>query len=281
MNDHNHSKIQAGFSLIELLIAMLLGVFLLAGIASSYVSSKKTSRDSNELSQIEDNGRIALETIRDIIQHTGYSPNSDASLHPFIVTASVASVACSDGSNSVVNPALFTQARITTDGANGDSLAVTYYGDNNLFTDCLGNALPAACRLGTAGVSNNAAKIHNSFFVTNNNKLKCAGSRTENAHTIADGIENIQYLYGVDTDGDNSIDSYLNATALANKAVANPSIWNAITSIQVAVLVRSLKPIKPTAESKSYTLLDTTVTSNSDRFKREVFTTTVRLRNLQ
>ncbi len=269
---------QSGITLIELLIAMLIGVFLLAGIASSYVSSKKTSRDTNQLSQVEDNGRIALETIRDIVQHAGYAPNGDASLKTFILRpADVASVACG-GNNSVVNPALFTASRVTTDNASGDSLAIAYYGDNNLFTDCVGKILPTSCRLGAAGGKNNAAKIYSSFFVENG-KLQCAGSRATNTQIIAEGIENIQYLYGVDTNGDDFIDKYLNATNLAAAALANPNIWNTVSSIQVAILVRSLKPVKKTAESKKYTLLDTTITSTTDKYKREVFTTTIRLRN--
>jgi len=284
MNKSIPIRKQTGLSLIELLIAMLIGVFLLAGIASSYVSSKKTSRDTNELSQIEDNGRIALETIRDVIQHAGFTPNSDASLEAFILNpADVTSVACRDGNPSVLDATLFTQERVTSDhDATGDSLAVTYYGNNNLFTDCLGRVLPPACQLTNApGTTNNneAAKIYNSFFVLDG-KLSCAGSRTSSTSIIADGVENIQYLYGVDTDGDNFIDKYLNATKLNNLALVNTDIWNTITSIQVAILIRSLKPVKKTAESKTYTLLDTTVTSASDKYKREVFTTTIRLRNL-
>jgi len=270
---------QSGISLLELLVAMLIGVFLLAGIASSYVSSKKTSRDTNQLSLVEDNGRIALEMIRDVVQHAGYAPNGDATLQTFILQpADVASVACSDGSNSVSDPTLFTAPRVTTDNPAGDSLAITYYGDNNLFTDCIGSTLPAACRLGAVGGTNNAAKIYSSFFVEDG-KLQCAGSRNSQTHVVAEGIENIQYLYGVDTDGDDFVDRYLNATNLSAIALANPNIWNTVSSVQVAILIRSSKPVKKTAESKQYTLLDTTITSGTDKYKREVFTTTIRLRN--
>lgn len=57
------------------------------------------------------------------------------------------------------------------------------------------------------------------------------------------------------------------------------SRWNNIVSIQVAVLVRSMKKVKREAESKTYTLLDTVVVAPNDRYQREVFSTTIQLRN--
>ncbi len=64
MTPANYSFVQnkhQGFSLIELLVAMLIGLFLLTGMASSFLSSKKASNDRDQLSVLEDNGRFALE----------------------------------------------------------------------------------------------------------------------------------------------------------------------------------------------------------------------------
>ena len=273
MNKIINKKTQLGISLIELLIAMTIGVFLLTGIASSYISSKKTSIERDQMSLLEDNGRIALETLTKVIQHTGYS-SGDKSLLPFITqTADVASVACTDGSQSVVNTGIFTADRIVKDGAasDSDSIGVIFYGDNNLFRDCVGGELPAACRA-------NPSKVYNSFYVSNGN-LECVGSRVNKAHVVAEGVENIQFLYGVDTTADDLVDRYMTATDLALAAAGNATIWKSIISVQIAILVRSSKPVKLSAESRSYTLLDQLVTSANDKFKREVFTTTIRLRN--
>ena len=273
MNKIINKKTQLGISLIELLIAMTIGVFLLAGIASSYMSSKKTSIQRDQMSLLEDNGRIALETLTKVIQHTGYS-SGDKSLLPFITqTADVASVACTDGSQSVVNTGIFTADRIVKDGSasDSDSIGVIFYGDNNLFRDCVGGELPAACRA-------NPSKVYNSFYVSNGN-LECVGSRVNKAHVVAEGVENIQFLYGVDTTADDLVDRYMTATDLALAAAGNATIWKSIISVQIAILVRSSKPVKLSAESRSYTLLDQLVTSANDKFKREVFTTTIRLRN--
>ena len=262
----NTKNCQSGLSLIELLIAMLIGVFLLAGIANSYISSKKTSVDRDQISLLEDNGRIALESISKIIQHAGYS-SQNPNIIPFITKASdVASGVCPDGSQSVANAGLFTANQVVGDNAAGDSIGVVFYGDSNLYKDCSGGKLPVSCR-------NAQTKVFNSFYITGNT-LKCAGSRQSGASVIADGVENMQFLYGVDTNGDDLVDKYINATSLSTN-----KLWRNVVSIQVALLVRTLKPFKSSSESKTYTLLDQSVTSANDKYERQVFTTTVRLRN--
>lgn len=272
MNKIINKKAMSGLSLLELLIAMVIGLFLLAGIASSYISSKKTSIKRDQYSLLEDNGRMAIETLIKVIQHTGYSAR-DKSLRPFITAPSdVTSVACG-GTQSVANAAIFTSDRVVKDASSGtsDSIGTIFYGDNNLYKDCVGRELPVACRA-------TPSKVYNSFYVSNGN-LECVGSRANSAHIIAEGVENIQFLYGVDTDNDEIVDRFLNATNLVNAAAGDPAIWKSVISVQVAILVRSSKPVKQSSESKTYTLLDRSITSADDKFKREVFTTTIRLRN--
>lgn len=276
---NNQSK-QTGLSLIELLIAMLIGLFLLAGIASSYVSSKSSSVKRDQASLLEDNGRLVLEIISKSIEHTGYNPKG-APLYPFILNpADVVSDTCPDGSLNVVDTGIF---KTTANDATvvGDSLGVIFHGDGSVFSDCSGGALPMGCRLSPGPVppkndDSNSSRIYNSFYVDDATKtLQCAGSRNGASQTIAEGIENIQFLYGVDTIGnDGLVDRYMNAAD-----VAAPDQWNSVVSIQVAVLVRSLKWVKRTPESKTYSLLDAVVVSPNDRYQRAVFSTTVRLRN--
>lgn len=283
MNNRIYSKRQLGLSIIELLIAMIIGVFLLAGIASSYISSKKASVERDQLSSIEDNGRIALEIISNVIEHAGYlppNPGADPNFLPFITNPNdVLSGKCTDGTQSVVNKALFTANRVVRDNSLSDSLAVIHYSDDRVFLDCAGNRVPNSCRLAPVGsvakaMKPKASRVYSSFFLDRSrNQLKCVGSRSIRAEVIAEGIENIQFLYGVKID-DTGVKRYLNATDLAISR-----LWRNVVSMQVAVLVRSLKPVKKHPESKDYTLLDQSVTTANDRFSRAVFTTTVRLRN--
>ena len=64
---------QSGLSLIELMIAMFIGLFLLVGITTSYLSSKKSSIDRDQISILQENGRIALDIMAQTLQSTGYT----------------------------------------------------------------------------------------------------------------------------------------------------------------------------------------------------------------
>ena len=56
---HKH----AGFSLVELMVAMLLGLFLLYGVVEIYLSNNQTNRLQNGFSQVQENGRMAVELV--------------------------------------------------------------------------------------------------------------------------------------------------------------------------------------------------------------------------
>ncbi len=269
-----------GFSLIELLVAMTIGLFLLAGIATSYVSSKGSSVKNNEYSVLEDNGRIALEIISQAIEHTGYRPiNAYMETHPYILDeVNVKSGTCTDSQESVVKDSIFTSANITADDSDGDTLAVMHFGDNNVFSDCGGQEMPAACRLADPDqaqkeISLDASKIYSAFYLSGD-KLLCAGSRGDTPQTVTENIENIQFLYGVASNNStNTVDRYLNAADMTE------ALWNSVVSIQVAILVRSSTLVNTVSKKQVFTLLDQVVTSPDDRYQRAVFTATVRLRN--
>ena len=61
-----------GFSLIELMVAMTIGLMLLGGAASLFISNKRIYREQEELSRLQENGRFALEMLIGDIRMTGY-----------------------------------------------------------------------------------------------------------------------------------------------------------------------------------------------------------------
>lgn len=64
---------QAGFSLVELMIGMLLGVMLLAGAASIYLASKRSFTEVEQVAALSDNSRFALQTLTDSLRHVGFT----------------------------------------------------------------------------------------------------------------------------------------------------------------------------------------------------------------
>ncbi len=64
---------QRGFSLIELMIAMVLGLIVIAGAGSVFLASSRTYRTNTALSEVQTNSRIAFELLARDIRNAGQS----------------------------------------------------------------------------------------------------------------------------------------------------------------------------------------------------------------
>jgi len=65
-------KKQRGLSLIELMIAITLGLFITAGLIQLFISSKQSYRIQENLSRVQENGRFAMELLATDIRMAGY-----------------------------------------------------------------------------------------------------------------------------------------------------------------------------------------------------------------
>lgn len=64
---------QKGFSLVELMIALVLGLFLVGGILYVFISNSQTFRTNEALSRMQENGRFAIDFISRDIREAGYN----------------------------------------------------------------------------------------------------------------------------------------------------------------------------------------------------------------
>lgn len=279
---------QKGVSLIELMIAMVVGLVLMAGVGTVYMSSKRNYQARDQLSLMDESARIALNALTKHLEHAGYATPSKLALGDYMYAlgdANPPQASCGGTETGVhkdLNLTTFasraTQDNYKPDSVNttGDAVSVRFLGDPLLFTDCANGQLPVNCQVGTAP-SMEAALIYNTFFVNDSGgqpSLMCSGSRNTSAAPIVPGIENIQFLYGVDVNTDSAVDQYMDATA-----VETAGYWQRVISIKAGILVRSLEPVLPTAEAQSYQVLDVALTRN-DRFQRAVYSAVIHLRNV-
>lgn len=63
---------QQGLSLLELMISLTLGIFLIFGVIEVFVNSKQTYRGQDALSRLQENARFALDTLVSDIRGAGY-----------------------------------------------------------------------------------------------------------------------------------------------------------------------------------------------------------------
>jgi len=94
---------------------------------------------------------------------------------------------------------------------------------------------------------------------------------------LIQGVEGMQLLYGVDTDGDQLANSYQKANAVAD--------WSTVVSVNIAVLARSIDETGVEKDKQTYKLLGGAANNGADygpfndRRQRQIFTTTITLRN--
>lgn len=83
-------KHQHGISLVEVLVALVISLFLLAGIIQVYVGNKSSYTFSNSISRIQENGRYALETMAQDLRMAGFfgcaifDPEDDAAMDSIV-----------------------------------------------------------------------------------------------------------------------------------------------------------------------------------------------------
>lgn len=93
---------------------------------------------------------------------------------------------------------------------------------------------------------------------------------------LVEGVENLQILYGIDDTANGSVDEYLTASDLGP---AGSSGWDRVIAVRVALLVRSPEEYGTQLDHGTYRLNDLPVTAPGDRRHRQVFATTIGIRN--
>jgi type IV pilus assembly protein PilW len=173
---------QGGYSLIELMVAVVLAVFLLAGLFTIFQGTRHTSTEQTELAQLQDNERLAMTILTDVIQQAGYYPNP--------ATNSQTSALLVDGAR--FQTAGQGMSGSTNSAAQGDNLVVRYAtnpGDGVL--NCVGQSNP------TTGTNNFV--YTQTFQVNTRQQLTCQSNTGVAAVTLVNNMVSMTVSYGVNT----------------------------------------------------------------------------------
>ena len=281
MKTYPSYKNTQGFTLIELLISSALGMVIILGLTTLYLTSQKNSHSQDAISNMEANARIALAGLRQTIEHAGfpsiYNVPLEKPFHSSIDGNIDLTMTCRGGSQKLVKPNSI-KTKKTRDNGTKDWVVVKYMSDNEndanneLILDCTGSKVLPECSADPLNGMYNPmdAVVYNAFYINSKNTLICAGSRNAIPQPIAENITNMQFLYGIN----NSLGtSYLTATQ-----VESNNAWENVISVQVAILARSSKEILSKKENRYFVLLDKKISKNDRRLYR-VYTTTINLPN--
>ncbi len=252
-------KLHRGYTLLSLLIAMAIGIFITGVAGKVYVDSKMAFLARSAVAATNENGRFAIDDLRRTLVMAGrgvssgddtqaiYAATTDNGKRTFPILASNGSI----GTGVIVDS--------DGDASNGSSVIAIRYAEG------------PSC----GGTITSASTVR--FFVNTNSELVCEVNGS--AQPIVSGIVQMRALYGVDDDADGLANRYLTATT-----VQTEGRWSNVVSIRVGLIAGSGEFELPgsyrSASAGSFNLLGMAVTAPDTTHFFKSLTTTISLRNL-
>jgi type IV pilus assembly protein PilW len=202
-----------GFTLLELMIAMTIGLFLSGALVTVVQTNKKVFLDQSRLEQMQDGERMAMTLMTDVIQSAGYFPQ------PWANSLSGTLIASAPFANSQAITGNYTAADP------GDLISVRYM------------TAPQDGILNCSGLSNTNAVgganiLYVNTFAVVGGQLQCQDQNGA-TYTLVGGVTHLSVLYGVKTNlaaAGNNVDTYMNATQVNAGAY-----WQNVISVQISL----------------------------------------------
>ena len=264
---------QSGFSLIELMVAMLIGLVLIGALIQVFISNKQSYHTANDTSVINDNARYAMAVLSNQLRLSGHQFEPMIGREDNFINQAIG---FSDPSASIQfapGTYLFGAA---TDNGNYDTLYMRFQGSSIKPLNVCG--VSAATK--TINTVRYSVKTVTYEIGPDTGVLSCNVSNN-GAQNFSDHVDMFRILYGIDSNNDDVVDKYVSANKVLPENSTEPvkgSEWEQVVSLKISLLLRSNNRIKGNTDSVSYQVLDKTV-SYSDAFARKVVTTTISLRN--
>lgn len=349
---------ESGFSLAELMIAVTIGLLILAGLSGVFSTTSKSRGEVERANRQVENGRYAMQVLTEDLKLAGYfgelDPSGvstvvakpDACLTAVADLRSVMALHVQGYDNGDAAPSCLPDVRSGTDiivirrastciaGTSGCDTATAgrpYFQTTLCYPpDVPGASTTPNPELATPdtnddfviGTDPNALPmrrracdpddrapvrrfITHIYFIANNNtsgdgiptlkRAELGGNEGSSAFTIVplvEGIENLQFEYGIDTDASGtpnggSPNAYTAAPDSFNTCVGEACVdnWRSVVSVKVHLLARNTEKTPGYTDTKTYTLglnaigAEETLGPFNDGYKRHVYQSSVRLNN--
>lgn len=311
---------QAGLSLVELMIAITIGLILMAGLTTLIVQQSNTRSELEKSSRQIENGRYAMELLHNDIEHAGFysdyappktavisipdpcvpdntgwapaTPEVPAGLYGYPGAAADPTSGCL--LNYQANTAVLVVRRFSSDVPVDASLAIpgtTYMQVSRCNQDTLpyvvatsGFTLRQKDCLTLSPLRKYIVRI---YYVSACNECGTGGDTvptlkmvefvdgTTTTRPMVEGIENMQFDYGIDTTGDGAPDIYTTTPAATQ--------WKDVMAVRVNILARNTEKTTGYSDTKSYRLSGIAgvadVPAFNDSYKRHAYNQVVRVIN--
>lgn len=297
---------QRGLSLVELMVALTIGLFLIGAVGIIYVNTATTSRSSVMDAQMNEDATLALELLQQQVRLAGFS-NVDASGDRLFPGRAVRG--CDGGFTNNGGGTAFATQTCSGTATGSDAFAVRYEATllNSQSVTNAGVQSPANCANEGIAAWNALAEgaatatpmtlADNRYYIANDAdgtpSLFCqgrTGAGFGNATALIPNIENMQVQYAVTylpTVGNpipHQVAGFVEAqnTVLGSAAEFN---WSRVAAMRICLLARSARPV-PTGDNTTvdigrYYDCNGAVQTPNDRYVRRAYVTTIQLRNVR
>jgi type IV pilus assembly protein PilW len=263
-------------SLVELMVAMGIGLVISAVVAQLFLNSKTAFSTNDSISRLQENARYSTTLLTRSLRSAGFKS-----------TPNVATTA-------VFPPAAPALAGTDGGGTASDSFTVRFQGSGDgagnadgTVQDCIGTRFDLnQTAVNTFYIANdpqnsNEPTLYCNFAtaalaatpLTPCNAAGLVPGTTCNSMPLVPGVENMQILFGEDTD--------IPADQSANRIVTagNVASMDSVVSVRISLLLRTAAGINVVVDTKTYSMSGTIVGPYNDTRMRRVFTTVINLRN--
>ena len=223
-----------GFTLIELMVALAIGLLVTLVVLQAYLGGLGTQRAQTDAARAQESSRIAFDLLAHSLRQAGYK-NPKAPGLGFCDSTTQRLATINDPATISPIAANLVGSTVTIVN-NSDAVKVRYFGEglpvgpfttDNSIRDCLGN--PVA--------PNTLAE--DTFFVAadaNNNNEPTLFCYTTNDATrgnvpLVAGVESMQILYGDDNDADGIVNRYIHGGSI--------SLPNNVRSVKLSIIART------------------------------------------
>lgn len=236
---HHFNK---GFSLVELMVTLVLGLIISAAAVQLYLTSQTTTSQQQAVTQAQEKGRFVMDLLINDIRKAGQYPDN-----PNVSTPSGVLI----GKPSIVAPVFASTSPAVSDTdptTNSTAFAVSYIYDNSVgnATDCNGY-----------GYSSPFPSIINIYYVapstgsSTDNSIWCKGNGnlptgvTSQAQELLRGVDFMQVMYGIDNLADNILSPTQWTTSPSGALASQPVVGARIAFLTHSDITIANQPAPP------------------------------------
>ncbi|MGO0789673.1 PilW family protein [Herbaspirillum seropedicae] len=279
---------QAGLTLVELMVALAVGLLVVLAAGVLLQQARESYEDIDDASRVNETGRLVLDHLQQALRQAGHLPWEDIRQSP----ALAAGLRGVDDSRQAElhDPAAGQFGGSTGDGLHhSDLLMLGLFGAAPASRAQVGNCSGAPAPTGPLEESARHWMIY--YIAAGSSgepELRCRYQGRHGVWTsdaIARGVEAMQLRYAIDSDSDGAPDQWRDASDMS------AAQWSQVVLVQIALLVRGERQRpRDVASPRRYELLAappptppgwTVDAAPGEERRRAVFRATVLLRNLR